>query len=100
MVESEAQKEMARIESLHDTRFANGTPLESADTGQSVAITHNRNCVHWRCLVGHVGVLENPSLKRDPGKMSVIAMLRQSSQSIAPTGHYSRPTMHRLRNRE
>jgi hypothetical protein len=31
MVESEAQEEMARTQSLHDTRLANGASLEPAD---------------------------------------------------------------------
>ena len=31
MVESDAQEEMARTQSLHDTRLANGASLEPAD---------------------------------------------------------------------
>jgi len=62
MVESQAQEGMARITGLHDAGLANGASPEPADACEPVAIAGHGNCVHWVCPVGHVDVLENPSL--------------------------------------
>src|ERR1043166_1605872 len=64
MAEPAWQEEMARAESLYDTPLANAASLESADASQPVAVTRNRNRIRWRCLVGHLGVLDSPSLSR------------------------------------